>query len=736
MDSFVDTCQVEVPRLPRYQCDQRIEKPCIIGRNIKDLVATTGSSSASRASGNETTRIIGRVGLERFGRFQHSQVIYQVQRSTDTGITVSEVISDNIADHVTLQELERFENAQFEKELVFEDPLAASHQKKRGRPPKAVVDNTGISSDDETESDHLADGVAVVIPNLHPRKRRHSLSPVRARGRPRKTGNSNSLSRSSRRFRDGQAYTHVALPPVNRREKNARARSDSPAARQVSTVAAGIDAGSNQLILVKETNPDDIRNFPDHTSVDGSQSQFETSSALVAAALPPQSEDEDLDALHRQFQAKKPGRGRPRKPSPLQFPHPEDTDLVTLHHALKLRKPGRPRMNDTSKPVNKTVDQELSTTEDELSSLHQQFGVLPRKAARHDQLKPQSIPSKLKLARPEKPGPGSRPGYSAPSLQNEAAASEDGTTTSESSSASSTRLQAGVLSAPQIPSVQAIIEISSGDSDSSSIASLSYGEAASTRTPKAFIQSKKTSSQNARPNPPPASSKKFVKLAESDSEEDSSNGRSDDEDDEDEDMKALDFQIADVPSSQSYIAAQSGTSEDSDGGDRTIRPAKLAKIRPTALHSQNGKASTSAQSRSTMLQSHRTKSNPNPAGGQSIPSGDTSSSEGSSSCSSSSASDPIARQPSLASRTKGQQASKPSPQESQHSASRPTSRLHAKQSTKKPTATRPTTAKPPVSEANPRPFLPFASSQTKPTPTPQPRQVSSSPSDSVPAHRQ
>lgn len=527
------------------------------------------------ASGGNETKILGRVGLERFGRFQHGQVIYQVQRSTETGSPIHEVTSEHIADYVTLQELERFENSQFEQELVFEDSSVANrHQKRRGRPPKAALDNLGISSDDEIESDVLENGVTIVIPKLNSRKRPRSLSPVRARGRPRKIGNSNSVS-TSKRFsrRDGLTFDHVALPQVKNRAKKARGPWNSSTASHQSVVDVQelIDEGSNQLIW-----DDDVAN----------QSQFKTSSALVAAAaLPSQSQSEDPVALHRQPHAKKPGRGRPRKNLPLQTSHhSEDTDLETLHERFKVRKPQTPRKD--TQPL-KTIENEFSSTEDELSTIHQQFGVVSPNAAKspavsrpllsitQDQQKRKSNPSKSRLANPKKPGPGSRLGYNAPTLRENPDPNEaPSTTSSESSSASSTRLPAGVPSAQQNRHAQTI-EIFDDDSDNSPVVASAHLKATPTRTPRPSTQSKGTSSLNNSVRPTSSTSDKVVKPAESDSED----GPQSESSDEDEDTKALDFQIPDISSSQSYVAAKSETSdsEHRDGEEQTIRQTEAAK---------------------------------------------------------------------------------------------------------------------------------------------------------------
>lgn len=249
-----------------------------------------------------------------------------------------------------------------------------------------------------------------------------------------------------------------------------------------------------------------------------------------------------------------------RKSSYPSLQQSEDTDLKALHKRFKVMKPQSSRKDAQQQHRKKTIEKNLSSTENELSIIHQQFNLVPRSAAKpsavvkshlptaHDQQKRQSNPSRPKLAKAKKSGPGSRPDYSAPSLQKRPASSGESTTPSESSSASSTRLLAGVLPAQQNSSVQTIIEISSSDSDS---------------LPNDSVGPTTSSTGN-----------NFVKPTKSDSEESSESESNDDEnkkdqEDVDEDMKALDFQISNIPSSQSYVAAQSEISENSNAEDKT-----------------------------------------------------------------------------------------------------------------------------------------------------------------------
>lgn len=568
----------------------------MIGSNIGNTIATT-TLPVSAASRKEGSRIISRSGLERQGRFQHGTISYLVELSSLSSpqeTTVVRVTFEEILDFVALPELERFENAQFEQELVYQECLLLN-TKKRGRPPKAALVCVGLSSD-ESEPDIIDDGIAVVIPSGNARKRPHSPPAIRRRGRPRKDLSTNE-----------PGYEHVPLPQVNTRAPRVEVSKSSgfrrspffPTNSHHADEDELIDAASSQLLDDGEDYHDELGNTRQDSlpATTGSNSKFKISSALVAAPVATNSEDdEDLDSLHQRFAAKKAGPGRPRK-SPKLITNTEDSRLNALHTRSQGRKPGRPRKYVGA--ISQIAPEKASSTEDELLSLHQQFGVSPRQVTKSvgtnnrlssdkEDLQKDSMKTSILHnsfgSKPHavKPGPGKRPGYRVPSLSKEAILTSGQSTADSDSSAAPPEHEQRSSLFTQNKSSSAPIEISDDESSDSFVAVSSHMQSVRERIPKPFQRSKPNAASSIKPKPQSMTSKGVsnpadLRRIESGEDEQS---QSSEEEEADDDILALNFPIADVPSSQSYIA-QPSTSSDTDR-ERFIRADEITKTRKAA----------------------------------------------------------------------------------------------------------------------------------------------------------
>lgn len=200
---------MEVPAVTRY-IGRTKPAPAIIGSSIHQL--TTALSSRRRLD-NETAKILGRVGIERLGRFQIGEIVYQLELTNEHNETrIEEVNYDSILDYVSLSKLEKFENGQFEQELVYQDPLPID-AKKRGRPAKVALQVVGLTSEKESESESCGipnDDIAVSVHTSDSHKRRRSSSPVRGRGRAKRHKTEHVHSRLSRR--DSSQLVAAARP--------------------------------------------------------------------------------------------------------------------------------------------------------------------------------------------------------------------------------------------------------------------------------------------------------------------------------------------------------------------------------------------------------------------------------------------------------------------------------------------------------------------------------------------
>ena len=576
---LADTFQVAIPHIASYS--SQTSAPAMIGPTVGNITATRSTDPASK----EKTKIISRSGLERLGRFQHGTINYLVELSSLPEPTVLNITSEDILDHMTLQELERFENSQFEKELVYEDPLLV-HPKKRGRPPKTALVSVGLSSDDSV-SDVIDDGIAVVIPSFNPRKRPHSSALVRRRGRPRKalTTNSPTVSAPSKRALRVEVPTksstkslevsRPSLLPTN----SHHADEDGP-----------LDAASSQLLADANGCEDQSGNIrqdslPARTE---NNSKFKTSSALVAAALSTQSEEkEDLNALQQTFAARKVGPDRSRNSS-APSTSLEDSHLETAHQA---HKPGRPR-----KETSNSQPKGTSSTEDELSSLHQKFGASARQTAKSlgtNKLSSRRTARQRKTSsrsiKPNgesssntntiKPRPCDRPGYRLPSLsKNPLPMSDDATSDSElSASPPRTGHQSSLFT--QKKAASAPIEISDDESSDSLVAVSSHLQSDRKRIPKPFNQSRQAAAPSFETRPKAMTSRRVLNPIDQRTSKSAGHreSQSSEDEEEDDDMLALDFPIADIPSSQSYVAHPSTSSSETDRRERVIRKDEIAR---------------------------------------------------------------------------------------------------------------------------------------------------------------
>ena len=571
VELLADTLQVAVPSIAPYKRIPRAP-PVIIGPDTLDIrtdtvAATTSVNNAVPSGHNEGNRILSRSGLERLGRFQHGPIIYIVQLSSTSEPRVLNITSEHILNYVALQELERFENSQFEKELVYQDSTLLN-PKKRGRPRKAALVNVGLCSDD-SEADVFEDGIAVVIPSVNPRKRVHSPPSIRRRGRPKKILATNPLTVSTASQKSSDVGSSPLLPIDSYHEDEEHF----------------VDPAFTQLVDDQEGYEDQVDNIrqDSHSAHNERKSHFKTSSALVAAAaLSTESEDEEnLDALHQRFLARKPSPHRPQKPS-----------KPSTNRGDSQRKPGRPR-----KHTNKTPLKGASSTEDELSTIHRIFGASARNTTKSTEPEDRKREvsqqeSSMKSSKPQdrfrstvkivKPGPGARAGYRAPSMNQKAVSTTDDSTGDSESSATPPRTEQ--RSSMQNTAACAPIEISDDESSDSLVAVSSQLRRASNRTPRPIDRSKQIAlsgtkteftSMNKKTSGPADTRKR-----KSESQE-ASTSQSSENESEDEDMLALNFPIADVPSSQSYIAHPS-TSSDTDRRERIIRRDEIAKKRRAA----------------------------------------------------------------------------------------------------------------------------------------------------------
>ena len=599
--------------------------------NIDQLTTTTAISSLRRRD-DETAKILGRVGIERLGRFQHGDIIYEIEITNGHQETrTHEVDSNDVLDFVTLADLERFENAQFDRELVYDYPLSL-YIKKRGRPPKAALQQVGLTSEEESESSSLPnDGIAVAIPVSNSRKRTRSSSPVRGRGRPKKHKTEHLHSRLSRR--DRLDHDHIALPQVKKRVKSAFVHQepltknteshdedlisdavssslsrDEQRTRDVHDMdhQVPVDAGSSQLLRQSyPVNGDSHEAELDSLSTGGS-SHFK-SSQLVAAARP--IEDKDLEDLHRKHPTKKRGRGRPKKHT-LPVQSSEDDELSKLHAQFEARKPDKPKQSALF--TSTTALEESSASEDELGSLHERFGIITRRASSSlgNQDSPRS--SKIINSHPKtsavKPSPRNRPGYHAPTHNqhsaqdlslNASASSESSTSPPSHPERHSTEMKAKTLT-------QDLIEISSDETESSPPAASS--------TPRPLIKSNATSTSRSRDIPNAAVIHDDVESVEeaSDEETEKLSSNSDENDDDQETATIIDFEIPDIASSQSFRKSVSTSSSGSDSsGEQRIQAREVSKIRRLAgntnvppkrqsISMQNISRQVAAQSRAAM----------------------------------------------------------------------------------------------------------------------------------------
>ena len=608
-----------VPRLRKLQRHQ--PAPAIIGPSITHLTTANTALSLSENAAQKTAKIVGRAGLERLGRFQHDdgEVVYDIEIAGQP--ETIEVDCLHILDFVTLQELECFENARFEQELLltYETPPPVQ-QKKRGRRPK-VLRAVGLSSDDESvPSDVHQDGLAVVVSLAQ--KRRRSASPARGRGRPPKKLKTDLASSSRLSRHDNVDYEHVALPQVKKRVKKPLPQdrsqfNDFDEFNEAPNEAIDDSAGSFGSCLEKPIGQsgndqvDDSRSLPA-----ASTSHFKSSSQLVKAAQQSTDTDEDLQPTLQ----KKPARGRPRK-NAVKVALSEENDLESLHRQFQVKRPGKP----TKSPqlILEAKYKGDSSTEDELASIQQKFGVLPRKvtlaledpatpsSTRPSEARLHSLPQQASGGKKPKPSPGDRPGYVAPSLSKRPVESHSSDAVASSGSMASSPLghddgadldtplsqrqlrddsndaSASSESPPpspvplrhslpfKQPQTSAAIEISSDDSSSSTASS----EPKRIPVPTSRPQIKPYRSQ---PNgmQTPAASRNTVEPAKDSGAEDPQVSSTESED-EDETAHIMDFEIPDIPSSQSFIASDSSSSR-SGSEERIIHTGEVLKTKRVA----------------------------------------------------------------------------------------------------------------------------------------------------------
>lgn len=584
---------MEIPAVTKYT-GSVTPAPATIGLDIEQ-VATTTASLSLRILRHETAKILGRVGIERLGRFQHGEIVYELQiTDKDQGIRFENVNYNEILSYVSLPELEHFENAQFERELVYEDPLP-HYVKKRGRPPKAALQQVGLTSDEESDSSSIAfDGIAVSAPVSNPLKRPRNSSAVRGPGRPKKIRAEQLPSRLSRR--DKFDFEHVALPQIKKRVKRASVgegsltndfKNDDEALNpdlQVFNDEVPVDAGSSQLVMQSgQVDSDSYEAGFDNLPTGGS-SHFK-SSQLVEAAQPV--EDEDLQELHPKLFTPKAARGRPKK-HPRLGQSPENDKLAMLHAKFDARKPDKPKQS--AQITSKVRLAESSSSEDEPGDLHQRFGATIRKQSSSLGNTPTSVrilntPSKM-TSKINKPSPRHRQGYRAPTLirhpahdiRNDASVSADSST---SPPAHPERLSIGVQS--KTPPQDAI-EISSDETNSPTPAPASRFMSASVSTLRPSIRPSETLMSQSRDIRNAAVLHGDVKSAEQASDEEikTSSTESNEDDDDDEAAAIMNFEIPDIPSSQSFRASVSASSRSDSSGEQHIQAGEVRKTKRLA----------------------------------------------------------------------------------------------------------------------------------------------------------
>ncbi|KAL8782711.1 MAG: hypothetical protein Q9195_009587, partial [Heterodermia aff. obscurata] len=627
---------VLIPRLHKHQQHQRPHQPApaIIAPSIALLTDNTASRPSQNAR-QKTAKIIGRAGLERLGRFQHDEMVYDVEITGKSGTIVQQVDCRHILEFVTLQELEFFENAQFEQELTYE-PLLPVHQQKRGRPPKRTFHAVGLSSDDESVySDVIESGVAVVVPLRRGRERP-----------PKKLKIDKASLRLSRR---GNAdYQYVSLPQVKKRVKKPLPRDKSQASGSsgssealqmgewqdeainayTGSIKAGLETPRKQSV---NDQLDELSSLPASAT-----SHFKSSSQLVKAAQQATDTEDDLQPSHQN----KPARGRPRK-APVKVASSDEDDLESVHEQFQLKRPDKPRKTPPLTP--KVEHKDYTSTEDELLSIQEKFGVFPSKNTSSHEVAGTPTPTKLPNARlnslsqdkasggqKPRPSPRNRPGYVAPSLSRRPVESDSSDAVASSSSMTSSPLRpddaaaeldtslslrhlrdnsnaafasSGSSSSSKVPirhalpskqlQISSVIEISSDDCSSSSAASRSKPKITPAPTSVPL-----TKPSRARPDGMPiaAVSKNAVEPTNNtstresqDSTTDSADSSSDNEDsssdseneDEDETAHIMDVEIPEIPSSDSFIASDS-SSQRSESEERYIQPGEVLKTKRIA----------------------------------------------------------------------------------------------------------------------------------------------------------
>ncbi|CAF9940820.1 MAG: hypothetical protein HETSPECPRED_002646 [Heterodermia speciosa] len=511
-------------------------------------------------------------------------MVYDVEITGPSETVVQQVDCRHILDFVTLQELECFENAQFQQELAY-DMAVPVHQQKRGRPPK--FHDVGLSSGEgSVSSDVFEDGVAVIVPIAQ--KRSRSSSPPRGRGRPpKKLKTDPASSRLSRR--DNADYQFVALPQVKKRVKKP----------------------NDQM--------DDLGNL-----AAGATSHYKSSSQLVKAAQQSTNTDEDLQPSHPQ----KRGPGRPRK-APVKVAFSREDDLKSLPKSIQVKRPDSHRKSPQITLGGEY--EELSSSQDELLGIPQKSGVFARKIT--SSLEAPSTPTSTKPSgarlhshrqdkasggQKPKASPANRPGYVAPSLSKSAIESDSSDAVASSRSMTSSPLRpydaaaaaehdtslsqrhfrddshdtsaSESLSPSKVPlrhdlpskqlRVSTSVETSCDDSSSSSAASPSKPKITPAPASGPLIKPNR-----ARPDSVSiaATRKNTVEPTNDTSDEksqdsstDSKDTDSEDKDSEEEDETAhiMDVEIPDIPSSDSFIASDSSSLR-SGSEEEVIRPEEV-----------------------------------------------------------------------------------------------------------------------------------------------------------------
>ena len=603
--------------------------PATIGRTIHHLSLPNNTRNIN--ADQQTAKIIGRVGLERLGRFQHDELVYEVEITRGSDTVLEQVECRHILDFVTLQQLECFENAQFEQELTLETPLPIIPQKKRGRPLKRAFHAVGLSSDEESvSSDVIEDGIAAILPIAQDPWR--SPSSQRGRGRPPAAKKLKVDPSSSRLSRRGNAdYIHVALPQVKKRIQkslpgdNAQpSDSDDPiqALKRDETLqdeAIGDYSGFSETSFEKPKERSANDQVNDLNSVPAGATSHFKSSEMVKASQQSVDTDEDLQPSHQT----KPERGRPRR-TPLTVVLSEEDDLESLHKQFQVKRTDRPKQAVQLAP--KTGYKVESSSEDELHTIQQKFGLFPPKPI--PSLEGPNIPSSTKPSdaklrilprdkasggkRP-KPSPGNRPGYVAPSLSKRPVAGDSSETITSSRSTTSSSLRPDDTAAELDPSLSQRHSKNGNNDHSSSNESFpssksllmvappskqpqiaSYiGSSSNSSSPTASSSELKKASAPAsrsltrqarvRPDgmPSTTASNKTVEPQEDTDSREYQESSTDIKDSEDEDMTAhiMEMEIPDIPSSNSFIP--SGSSQSRSGSEqRIVQKGEVLKTKP------------------------------------------------------------------------------------------------------------------------------------------------------------